>query len=452
MRELVEQQRMLFSSNVTKDVAFRIQQLKKFLRALQENEQALYDAIYHDFGKSEFDTYTTELALVYIEIKDAIRKTKRWSRKRRTRTNLINFPAKSYIIPEPLGVSLIIGAWNYPYQLSLAPVAAAMSAGCTIILKPSELPSETSKVMARIINDNFDPAYFHVVEGGVPETTALLDQKFDKIFFTGSIPVGRIVYQAAAKHLTPVTLELGGKSPAFVTQHAQLKMTIKRLIWAKFLNGAQTCIAPDYILVHTSIKDQFLEMAKAEIERSKFAVENGNYTRIINERNWERLVTLMDQEKVYVGGESDRESLHIAPTVLADVSWDDPIMDDEVFGPILPVLIYENLGDAIARVKEKPRPLACYAFTTNSSEKKQILKELSFGGGAINDAVMQITNPNFGFGGVGESGTGAYHGKRGFEAFSHLKSILDKPNWFELDLKFAPQTPRKFKLIKWLMR
>ena len=452
MRDLVAAQRTFFNSNTTKDIPFRIRQLKKLREALKANEKQMYAAIYEDFGKSEFDTYTTELALIYMEINEAIRKVRSWSDVEHVRTNLVNFPAKSYVIPEPLGVSLIIGAWNYPYQLSLAPVISALSAGCTVLLKPSELPSRTSAVMANIINTTFAANYFHVVEGGIPETTALLDQKFDKIFFTGSVPVGKIVYQAAAKHLTPVTLELGGKSPAFVTESAQLKMTVKRLIWSKFLNGAQTCIAPDYVLVHSSIKEAFLQMAKEEVAKSNFSVENGNYTRIINERNFDRLIGFIDAEKVVCGGSYNRETLHIDPTLLQNVDWEHPIMDDEVFGPILPIIEYTNLDDAIQSVKDRPKPLACYVFTSNRKHKKKVLHELSFGNGGVNDAVMQITNPNYGFGGVGNSGMGAYHGKHGFDAFSHKKAILDKPTWFETNLKYYPHSAFKFKWIKRMLR
>lgn len=452
MREIIEKQRDYFNSNKTKSVDFRIRQLKKFRDLLKENEQALYDAIYADFGKSEFDTYTNELALVYIEIKDAIRNVRKWSRKKRVRTNLINFPAKSYVIPEPLGVSLVIGAWNYPYQLSLAPVVAAMAAGCTVILKPSELPAATSSVMAKLINAAFEPEYFQAIEGGVEETTELLDQKFDTIFFTGSVPVGKIVYQAAAKHLTPVTLELGGKSPAFVTESANLKMTVKRLIWAKFLNAGQTCIAPDYVMVHASVKDAFLALAKEEIEKSQFSVENGNYTQIINQKNFDRLKELIDPSKLFCGGSFDAELRQIEPIIMQGISFDDPIMEEEIFGPILPVLEYTDLSTAIAQVKERPKPLACYVFTTNSAEKHKVLHDLSFGNGAVNEALMQISNPHLGFGGVGESGIGSYHSKAGFDAFSHHKSILDKPNWIETSLKYYPYTEWKFKWIKRLMR
>ena len=448
MKLLVENQRKFFNTNKTKELKFRIDQLKKFREILKSNEEMLYKAIYDDFKKSEFDTYTNELLLLYIDIKEAIHHLKKWSRRKRVRTNLVNFPAKSYIIPEPFGVSLVIGAWNYPYQLSLAPVIAAIAAGNTVILKPSELPSATSAAMAKIINENFPEEYLHVIEGGIPETSELLEQNFDKIFFTGSVPVGRIVYQAAAKNLTPVTLELGGKSPAFITESCNLKMTAKRLVWSKFLNAGQTCIAPDYLIVHESIKEKLLEMMKSEIENSQYSLENGNYVQIVNERNFNRLIPQINESKIYYGGKHDIENRYIEPTILHNVSFDDNVMEDEIFGPILPVISYNDLDEMIAYVKSRPRPLSCYVYTENKKQKRKILHEISFGGGAVNDSIMHIANSNLPFGGVGHSGIGSYHGEAGFRTFSHYKSILDKPTWFEMNLKYFPQTKGKLNFIK----
>lgn len=446
--EAVASQRTFFLSEATKPIDFRIQQLKKLKDALKANEQAMIDAIALDFKKSEFDAYTNELALVYGDINEAIKKIRRWAKVKRVRTNLVNFPAKSYIIPEPLGVALVIGAWNYPYQLSFAPVVAAIAAGCTVVLKPSELPSDTSRIITKIISDNFDPGYLTVVEGGVSETSALLEQKFDKIFFTGSVPVGRIVYQAAAKHLTPVTLELGGKSPAFITESCNMRMTVKRLVWAKFLNAGQTCIAPDYIFVHRSVKQQFLDALVKEIKTSSFSFEHGNYVQIINERNMDRLSNLLNPDKVYYGGNFDRETRYFEPTILTNVTFDDAVMQEEIFGPILPIIEYDNLSEAINEVKQLPKPLSCYVFTSDSATKKRILNEISFGGGAVNDSIMHVSNSHLPFGGVGESGIGSYHGEAGFKAFTHYKSILDKPTWLEFNLKYHPHTPGKLALIK----
>ena len=449
--QTVKNQHTYFLSEATKPVSFRVQQLKKLKNLLKLHEKEMIDAIYLDFKKSEFDTYTNELALLYSDIDEAVRKIRRWTKIKRVGTNLINFPAKSYIIPEPLGVALVIGAWNYPYQLSLAPIIPAIAAGCTVILKPSELPGNTSRILARLINENFDPQYLCVVEGGVDETSELLKRKFDKIFFTGSVPVGKIVYQAAAKNLTPVTLELGGKSPAFITEDCNIKMAVKRLVWAKFLNAGQTCIAPDYILVDQSMKKVFLEALVTEIASVDFSLEAGAYVQIINEKNVDRLARLMDSSKIFYGGRIDRQNRYIEPTVLTEINFNDQVMQEEIFGPILPVIDYNNMSEAIGWVKARPKPLSCYIFTTDEKVKNRVLNEISFGGGAVNDAVMQISNARLPFGGVGESGTGSYHGYAGFRAFTHYKSILDKPNWLELNLKYYPHTSGKLNLIRRLL-
>lgn len=453
MKEIIQAQRDYFNTNATKPIDFRIKQLKKLYRVLKDNEQLLNKALYDDFKKSKFDCYTNELALLYHEIHYVCKKLRGWAKVKRVGTNLINFPAKSYVIPEPLGVTLIIGAWNYPFQLSISPIIPAIAAGNTIILKPSELPDNTSHVMAKLFNEAFSPEFFKVVEGGIPETTELLEQKFDKIFFTGSVSVGKIVYQAAAKHLTPVTLELGGKSPAFVTEDCHLKISVKRLIWAKYLNSGQTCVAPDYVFVHKSIKERFLKLAKVEIEKSHFHLdpEHGNYVQIINQQNTERLVTMIDQDKVYFGGNYNFGERYIEPTIMTNVTFDDAVMQNEIFGPILPVIEYSDLDQAIKEVKNRPKPLAAYVFTGSTETKYKILNEISFGGGTVNDALMHITNHKMAFGGVGESGIGAYHGENGFNAFTHYKSILDKPTWFESGLKYYPHNPTKLKWIKRLM-
>lgn len=449
MNNLVQKQRNYFKTHKTKPLNFRVQQLNKLQEVLKSNEKLIYDAVYKDFKKSEFDTFVTELALLYHDIKEAKKNLKKWAKVKRVKTNMLNFPAKSYIIPEPLGVCLVIGAWNYPYQLTLAPAIAAMTAGNTVVIKPSELSSETSAVMAKLINENFDSEYLKVIEGGIPETTELLEQKFDKIFFTGSTQVGRIVYQAAAKHLTPVTLEMGGKSPAFVTKGCNLKMTVKRLVWAKFLNAGQTCIAPDYVLVDETIEKEFLELVKTEIEKENFSIENGNYTQIINERNLDRLSKMIDTDKVYYGGEIESLDRIIQPTVLKNVALSDNVMQEEIFGPILPVISYTNLEDAIEQVNDLPKPLSCYIFSSKKEQVKKILNEISFGGGAVNDAVMHIANSKLPFGGVGDSGIGSYHGESGFKTFSHYKSILEKSTLMELSLKYYPHSNTK---LNWIQR
>jgi len=449
---VVEKQRKFFNSNKTKDINFRKQQLKLLSQALKSYESKLEKAIYDDFKKSKFDTFTNELALLYLDIKEAIKKVNRWSSIKRVKTNIINFPAKSYIVPEPLGVCLIIGAWNYPIQLSLAPAIAAIAAGNTVILKPSELSSNTSSVIKEMIKNTFDDAFFTVIEGGVEETTALLEQKFDKIFFTGSVPVGKIVYQAAAKQLTPVTLELGGKSPTIVWHDANIKVSAKRIAWAKFLNAGQTCIAPDYLLVHQHIYNDFLQALKEEIKQSNFALENGNYVQIINQKNFNRLIEMMDKEKIFTGGNFNAEKRLIEPTILYNVDFKHISMQDEIFGPILPVLSFENIEDVIDEIKRRPRPLSCYIYSGNKKIAKKIISEISFGGGAINDSIMHITNSKLPFGGVGESGIGSYHGKAGFDTFTHYKSIMDKPTFFEPNFKYSPYSDKKLNIIRKFMR
>ncbi len=453
IKDVILKQQLFFNSNKTKETDFRVHQLKKFKRLLKENENLLYDAIYEDFGKSKYETYISELSLTYHELNLFVKKIKRWSKRKKVSTNFANFPSKSYIIPEPLGNTLVIGAWNYPFQLSLIPAISSLAAGNTVILKPSELPAKTSAVMAKIINENFPVEYFHVLEGGVKETTELLENKFDKIFFTGSINVGRIVYQAAAKHLTPVTLELGGKSPNFVMAGCNIKVTVQRIVWAKFLNAGQTCVAPDYILVEKSIEKEFLTALKKEINKyhkNENDIEN-NYLRIINTNNFERLNSLIDNDKLYCGGKTNKENRFISPTVLNDVTFEDKIMEDEIFGPILPVISFSNLDEVIKEVKSRTKPLSCYIYSNNRKVINKLLREISFGGGAINDSVMHLSNSNLPFGGVGFSGIGNYHGEAGFNTFSHHKSILDKPFWYESSLKYPPYSDFKMKIMRYLV-
>tara|TARA_B100001105_G_scaffold207435_1_gene171607 strand:+ start:23 stop:1393 length:1371 start_codon:yes stop_codon:yes gene_type:complete len=451
--KIVNQQKSFFNSNSTKEVDLRIETLKKLKLILKENEDKLYTAIYDDFKKSKFETYLTELSLIYNELNDAIRNLKKWSKQKRVRTNLANFPAKSYIIPEPLGTILVISAWNYPYQIALIPAISAIAAGNTVVIKPSEIPNNTSKVLAQLINANFNENHLTVIEGNVATTTELLQQKWDKIFFTGSTPVGKIIYKAAAENLTPVTLELGGKSPTFVLADCNIKITAKRIVWAKFLNAGQTCIAPDYLLVEKRVETKLLEALKKEIEdfypHSKNI--NENYVQIVNERNFNRLSQLIPTDKIYHGGEVNPENRSIAPTLLRNIGFEDHIMQDEIFGPILPIIAFENLEDVIKKVKEKEKPLSLYIYSINKKVIKKILHEISFGGGAINESLVQMSNPNLPFGGVGASGIGNYHSKTGFDTFTHYKSILHKTSWLEPNIKFTPFTELKSKILKFLL-
>ena len=451
--KIVNQQKKFFNSNSTKEVTLRIETLKKLKLILKENEEKLYTAIYTDFKKSEFETYLTELSLIYNELNDAIRNLKKWSKQKRVRTNLANFPAKSYIIPEPLGAVLVISAWNYPYQISLIPAISALAAGNTVVIKPSEIPNNTSKILAELINNNFNPKHLTVIEGGVETTTELLQQKWDKIFFTGSTLVGKIIYKAAAENLTPVTLELGGKSPTFVLADCNIKITAKRIVWAKFLNAGQTCIAPDYLLVEEKIKEQLLLALKKEIENAypnnKEVQEN--YVQIVNEKNFDRLKQLIPTEKIYHGGETNPENRSISPTLLYNINFEDSVMQDEIFGPILPIISFEDLEDVITKIKEREKPLSLYIYSKNKKVIKKILHEISFGGGAINESLVHLSNPNLPFGGVGTSGIGSYHSKAGFDTFTHYKSILHKSFLFEPNIKYLPFTKLKRRILEFLL-
>ena len=448
VQELVKNQRAYFNSNATKSAEFRLAQLKKLKALLSAHEEEMHEAIFKDFGKSKYENQLTEFFPLIDEINISIKNLRKWMQHKKVKTNLLNFPAKSYLVPEPLGVTLVIGAWNFPYNLSLTPLVGSMAAGNTTILKPSELPVETSKVMAKIINENFDPNYLRVVEGAIPETTALLKQRYDKIFFTGSPVVGKIVNKAAAEHLTDVTLELGGKNPVIFHKDAALKTGIKRMIWSKFVNAGQLCIAPDYALVHKDVKDEFLELAVKEIEKANFSEHNNNFVQIINERNFDRVVGLINPEKVYYGGTYDREDRRITPTILDNVSLDDAVMQEEIFGPILPVITYETIEEAFEIIKSIEKPLAAYLFSDSNLIKDRFLSEIPFGSGGINDCVMQVTNPNIPFGGVGNSGMGRYHGIYSFECFSHFKGVLDKPTVIETNLKYYGYSEKQLKVIK----
>lgn len=447
---IVEQQRQYFDEGNTKNAKFRKDQLKIFLKALRDNEQLFLEAAWKDLHKSEFETYATELGLVYGEVELAIRKVKKWAKPKNVNTNLPNLPGSSFIKPEPLGNALVIGAWNYPYILTLGPVIGAMAAGNTVLLKPSEITPTCSSALTKILNNAFDPGYFCVVEGGISETQALLKHKFDYIFFTGSTRVGKIVYKAAAENLTPVTLELGGKCPCIVDQDATIKVAAKRIAWGKFINAGQVCIAPDYLLVHKSVKDKLIAYIKDYL--IQFYGENPqlspDYVRIGNRPNFEKMKALIDPEKLFYGGQSDEKDLYIAPTILDNVSWDDKVMEEEIFGPVLPVLVFDDFLETVAQLKKLPKPLALYYFGHNKGKQKLILKDLSFGGATINDVVMHISNPNLPFGGVGNSGMGNYHGKKGFETFSHHKSIMKRADWIDLPLKYPPYSTGKLNVIK----
>jgi aldehyde dehydrogenase (NAD+) len=448
IQEIVSNQKKFFKTQQTKNTAFRKMNLEKLKDLIIKNENLLYEAIAKDFGKSKFDTFTTEISFVLNDINYYLKNLQSLSSPKKVSTNLVNQIGKSRIHSEPLGNILVIGAWNYPYQLSLSPVIAALAAGNCCILKPSEIAENTMKVMSKIINENFPSEYLYVYEGGIDETTELLKLKFDKIFFTGSTKVGKIVYKAAAENLTPATLELGGKSPAIISKEANLEIAAKRIVWGKFLNAGQTCVAPDYILVEKSVQEPFLQLLKKYIGKFNYQADSENYTKIINQKNFERLIKLIDKDKIYLGGNSNEEKLYIEPTILTNINWDDEVMQEEIFGPILPVLSFTDFNLTLNEVLEHEKPLAAYLFTNNSEEKENFMNTLSFGGGCINDVIMHLGNENLPFGGVGSSGIGNYHGKFGFETFSHQKAILEKAIWGEPNIKYPPYSDKKFSWIR----
>lgn len=449
IQKIVLSQKKFFKTQQTKNNMFRKMNLKKLKDLIIKNENLLYEAIAKDFGKSEFDTFTTEISFVINDINYYLKNLKSLSRPKKVSTNLVNQIGKSRIHSEPLGNILVIGAWNYPYQLSLSPIIAALAAGNCCILKPSEIAENTMKAMSKIINENFPSEYLYVYEGGIGETTELLKLKFDKIFFTGSTKVGKIVYKAAAENLTPVTLELGGKSPAIISKEANLEIAAKRIVWGKFLNAGQTCVAPDYVLVEKSVQETFLQLLKKYIEKFNYKDGSENYTQIINQKNFERLIKLIDKDKIYMGGNSHSEKLYIEPTILTNVNWDDKVMQEEIFGPILPILSFTDFNLTLNEVLEHEKPLAAYLFTNNSEEKESFMNTLSFGGSCINDVIMHLGNKNLPFGGVGSSGIGNYHGKFGFETFSHQKAILEKATWGEPNIKYPPYSDKK---LSWIRR
>ncbi|MFT4223644.1 aldehyde dehydrogenase family protein [Dysgonomonas sp.] len=446
--KIFQSQKDFFNTHKTKEVAFRKETLLKLKNILKENENRLYEAIYKDFRKGRFDTFLTELNLIYNEIDFFLKNIEKLSKPKKVRTPLSLQPGKSHIYYDPLGVTLVIGAWNYPYSLTLIPLISSIAAGNTCVVKPSELPENTMHLLSELINTNFPSNYIHVAEGGIPETTELLKLRYDKIFFTGSPKVGKIVYEAAAKNLVPVVLELGGKSPAIVTGTADLEVAAKRLVWGKFLNGGQTCIAPDYLLVEESVKPELLQLIKEKLDEINYSDGAEHYTSLINKRSFDRVLGFVDKSSIYYGGRSNGETLYIEPTILDNVSWDDAVMQEEIFGPVFPVIGFSNYDEILQKIIEREKPLAAYLFTKDDTEKKKLLDFVSFGGGCINDSLMHITSDYLPFGGIGNSGIGNYHGAYGFLSFSHQKSVVEKTTWGEPDWKYPPYNDKKLKWIK----
>jgi acyl-CoA reductase-like NAD-dependent aldehyde dehydrogenase len=447
VKDIIRQQREFFATGKTKDVEWRIEQLKRLKQAIVDDQEAIVTAVKADLGRPDFEAYF-EIAAI-SEINYALKHLKSWVKPKKVATSIDQFPASAKIYPEPLGVVLIISPWNYPFQLMISPLTGAIAAGNCAVLKPSEVAVNTSRVIADIIQKTFDPAYIAVVEGGVETSQQLLEEKFDHIFFTGGTAIGKIVMQAAAKHLTPVTLELGGKSPCIVDSDVDLKYAAKRITWGKYLNAGQTCIAPDYLLVDRRIKSELLTEIQKCVEEfyGDDPAQSPDYARLISRRHFERLEPLLKDGEIVMGGQTKPEEKYIAPTVMDQVSWESPVMQEEIFGPILPVLEYTDFKEAIAQINARPKPLALYIFSKDKQKQEQVLQETSSGGVCINDTVMQVGVSTLPFGGVGDSGIGSYHGKASFDTFSHYKSVLKKGFRFDPNWRYPPYKD-KLSLLK----
>lgn len=447
-------QRNFFQSQATKPVEFRIRQLQTLRRAIYTYEKRIHEALYLDLHKSEFESFATEIGLVLTEIDHHLRHLRSWVKPRKVRTNqMIHFWSTSRVYQEPYGRVLIMAPWNYPFQLLVNPVVGAISAGNCITVKTSEYAPHTAEVVQKMFHEFFPAEYIDVFLGGFEANQALLAQQWDYIFFTGSPAVGKVVMEAAAKHLTRVSLELGGKSPCIVDEDANLKVAAARIVWGKLVNAGQTCIAPDYLLVHHSVKERLLELMKQRIrdyygENPRQSID---YPRIATLQKTERLAKLIENQEVFCGGKFDIQERYFEPTILSDVSPEAPIMQEEIFGPILPVIEFLNLDEVVAFVNSRPKPLAFYYFSENKRKQKEILSKTTSGGGCINDVLMHIANDHLPFGGVGNSGMGSYHGKYSFETFSHSRSILKKATWFDVPVRYAPYGS-KIRLLKMLIK
>jgi aldehyde dehydrogenase (NAD+) len=450
--ELFKTHQQFFKTRKTQDVTYRVESLQRLKRVIESKEKEVYAALAKDLGKSEFESFLTEYNAVIRELQNYISKTHLWSRPKRIRPSILNFPSKARSYPEPYGNVLIISPWNYPFQLALAPLIGAVAAGNTVVLKPSEFSCATGILLRKIIEDTFEKEHVSVALGDAQKAQELTALPWDYVFFTGSPKVGRLIYQAAAKHLTPVTLELGGKNPCVIHETAHIKVTAKRIVWAKFLNAGQTCIAPDYLLVHKDIKEQLIEELKIQIHKffGKEVIESPDFSRIIRDEHFDTLVELLKGEKVLEGGDNDKDSLFIAPTLLDEPSRDSKVMEKEIFGPILPIISYSNKADLERWINSYEKPLAGYCFTNSSKFQMWYIKQFSFGGAVINDSIVQYINHRIPFGGVGHSGMGSYHGQKTFETFSHYKGVVHRGTWIDLPVKYAPYT-HKLNSIKKLM-
>lgn len=454
IESIVASQREFFASGKTFDIAFRKQALKSLRDSILRHEKELLEAIKTDLGKSSTEAYMCEVGLTLSTIRYTLKHLSRWARTRRMPTPLTNFHSRSMIVQEPYGVVLVMSPWNYPVLLSLEPLIGAIAAGNTVVLKPSAYSANTSNIIAQVIEETFDSAYVSVIKGGREANQSLLEEKFDYIFFTGGVNVGKLVMQKASAHLTPITLELGGKSPCIVERSADLQIAARRIVFGKFLNCGQTCIAPDYILVEKTIHDEFVKHLIKELTLmyGEDILTNPNYGKIINRKHYDRLLGLITQQKIVFGGKHDEETLRIEPTILDHVTGDDAVMQEEIFGPLLPILSVSDMDEAYHFVQSRPHPLALYLFTNNAGVEKRFLTQVPFGGGCINDTIIHIATKNLPFGGIGNSGMGRYHGKYTFDTFSHEKSVVKKYTWLDLHMRYQPYTRWKEKLIRFFLK
>ncbi|HAT4314737.1 TPA: aldehyde dehydrogenase [Clostridium perfringens] len=455
LKEKINKQREYFNTGETKDINFRIEKLKKLRDVLKSEEEKVFEALKKDLMKSSFESYVTEVAMVYDEINIHIKNIKKWSKKRRVKTPLVQFPAKSFIQLEPYGVVLIIGPFNYPFMLTMDPLIGAIAAGNTAVIKPSESAPETSKILKEILEKVFDEKYvLHVnPEKGKEVVEELLKEKFDYIFFTGSATVGKIVMKAASQYLTPVTLELGGKSPCIIDKDCKVELAARRIVWGKLMNSGQTCVAPDYLYVHKNIEEEFIKKLEEEI-KNQFGdnpLESQDYSKMVNEREFNRVLSYIDKEKLVFGGNYNRKTFQIEPTILKNITWDDPVMEREIFGPIFPILTFENLDEVIRVVNSKDKPLALYYFSEDKNKIEKVLNSTSSGGVTINDTLVHVSSSYLPFGGVGNSGMGEYHGKYSFDLFSNKKGVMNRKTFLDLKIRYAP-FQNKLTIVKKIMK
>ena len=454
IKDLVTRQRSYFQSGATLPVSARLAALRRLYDAISSHEKEIRRALQKDLGKSGFESYMCETGMVLEEISYMLKHTRKFAREQRVHTPLAQFCSRSYKKPSPYGVTLIISPWNYPFMLTLSPLADALAAGNTAVVKPSAYSPYTSEVLLSILTECFDPKYVAVVTGGRAENTCLLREHFDYIFFTGSQAVGKEVMRSAAEHLTPVTLELGGKSPCIVDQTADIRLAARRIVFGKYLNCGQTCVAPDYVYCHRSVKDQLIKEVQKQIRRQygKQPLHSSDYGKIINEKHFDRILGLIDEKKVVHGGGSDRSTLRIEPTVMDNVTFSDAVMQEEIFGPVMPILVFDSLDEVIRRINSMPHPLALYIFTSDKKAARKVTARCGFGGGCINDTIIHLATSEMGFGGFGESGMGAYHGKTGFDTFTHYKSIVDKKTWIDLPMRYQPYRKGDEKLVRFFLK